>query len=115
MKITSIFLDGESIKMMCENQSLSLCFLLVCVSFVSFLSATEEQTLISIIIEVTSAFGTTGLSLGITGDLSVVGKITIATLMFIGRIGMLYTLMLFVPKETRDLGYEYPSEKIIIG
>ncbi|HFO0553641.1 TPA: potassium transporter TrkG, partial [Enterococcus faecium] len=63
----------------------------------------------------TSAFGTTGLSLGITGDLSVVGKITIATLMFIGRIGMLYTLMLFVPKETRDLGYEYPSEKIIIG
>ena len=48
-------------------------------------------------------------------DLSVVGKITIAALMFIGRIGMLYTLMLFVPKETRDLGYEYPSEKIIIG
>ena len=36
VKITSIFLDGESIKMMCENQSLSLCFLLVCVSFVSF-------------------------------------------------------------------------------
>ncbi|HCR3252415.1 TPA: TrkH family potassium uptake protein [Enterococcus faecium] len=90
--------------------SLGMCFFCIV-----FLSATEEQTLISIIIEVTSAFGTTGLSLGITGDLSVVGKITIATLMFIGWIGMLYTLMLFVPKETRDLGYEYPSEKIIIG
>lgn len=90
--------------------SLGMCFFCIV-----FLSATEEQTLISIIIEVTSAFGTTGLSLGITGDLSVVGKITIATLMFIGRIGMLYTLMLFVPKETRDLCYEYPSEKIIIG
>ena len=90
--------------------SLGMCFFCIV-----FLSATEEQTLISIIIEVTSAFGTTGLSLGITGDLSVVGKITIATLMFIGRIGMLYTLMSFVPKETRDLGYEYPSEKIIIG
>ncbi len=90
--------------------SLGMCFFCIV-----FLSATEEQTLISIIIEVTSAYGTTGLSLGITGDLSVVGKITIATLMFIGRIGMLYTLMLFVPKETRDLGYEYPSEKIIIG
>mgnify|MGYP003276261643 CR=1 FL=1 len=90
--------------------SLGMCFFCIV-----FLSATEEQTLISIIIEVTSAFGTTGLSSGITGDLSVVGKITIATLMFIGRIGMLYTLMLFVPKETRDLGYEYPSEKIIIG
>ncbi|KXS07163.1 TrkH family potassium uptake protein [Enterococcus faecium] len=90
--------------------SLGMCFFCIV-----FLSATEEQTLISIIIEVTSAFGTTGLSLGITGDLSVLGKITIAALMFIGRIGMLYTLMLFVPKETRDLGYEYPSEKIIIG
>lgn len=90
--------------------SLGMCFFCIV-----FLSATEEQTLISIIIEVTSTFGTTGLSLGITGDLSVVGKITIAALMFIGRIGMLYTLMLFVPKETRDLGYEYPSEKIIIG
>ena len=90
--------------------SLGMCF------FCSvFLSATENQTLISIIVEVTSAFGTTGLSLGITGDLSIVGKITIAALMFIGRIGMLYTLMLFVPKETRDLGYEYPTEKIIIG
>ena len=88
--------------------SLGMCFFCIV-----FLSATEEQTLISIIIEVTSAFGTTGLSLGITGDLSVVGKITIAALMFIGRIGMLYTLMLFVPKETRDLGYEYPSEKMV--
>lgn len=55
--------------------SLGMCFFCIV-----FLSATEEQTLISIIIEVTSAFGTTGLSLGITGDLSVVGKITIATL-----------------------------------
>lgn len=90
--------------------SLGMCFFCIV-----FLSATEEQSLISIIVEVTSAFGTTGLSLGITGDLSTVGKITIAALMFIGRIGMLYTLMLFVPKETRDLGYEYPSEKIIIG
>lgn len=90
--------------------SLGMCFFCIV-----FLSATESQPLIAIIVEVTSAFGTTGLSLGITGDLSVIGKITIAALMFIGRIGMLYTLMLFVPKETRDLGYEYPTEKIIIG
>ncbi|EOH88715.1 TrkH family potassium uptake protein [Enterococcus villorum] len=90
--------------------SLGMCFFCIV-----FLSATENQPLIAIIVEVTSAFGTTGLSLGITGNLSIIGKITIAALMFIGRIGMLYTLMLFVPKETRDLGYEYPTEKIIIG
>ncbi|MBL1226468.1 TrkH family potassium uptake protein [Enterococcus sp. BWR-S5] len=89
--------------------------LLMCFFSVVFLSATEDHSLIAIIVEVASAFGTTGLSLGITDDLSSVGKIMISLLMFIGRIGMLYTLMLFIPKETRDLGYEYPSEKIIIG
>ncbi len=89
--------------------------LLMCFACVIFLTATEDVSLISIIVEVTSAFGTTGLSLGITSELSVIGKLIIALLMFIGRIGMLYTLLLFIPKETRDLGYEYPTEKIIIG
>ena len=92
------------------NLSLIMCFFAVL-----FLSATESHPLIAIIVEVASAFGTTGLSLGITASLSLSGKIMIALLMFIGRIGMLYTLILFVPKETRDQGYEYPSEKIIIG
>ncbi|KAF1304563.1 TrkH family potassium uptake protein [Enterococcus saccharolyticus] len=89
--------------------------LLMCFACVIFLTATEDVSLIAIIVEVASAFGTTGLSLGITAGLSVTGKLVIALLMFIGRIGMLYTLLLFVPKETRDLGYEYPTEKIIIG
>lgn len=92
------------------NLSLLMCFISVLI-----LSATENHSLISIIVEVTSAFGTTGLSMGITDDLTTVGKLIIAGLMFIGRIGMLYTLMLFVPKEMQDKGYVYPTEKIIIG
>lgn len=90
--------------------SLGMCFFCVL-----FLSATEDLPLIALIVEVSSAFGTTGLSLGITDQLSGTGKLIISLLMFIGRIGMLYTLLLFIPKETRDLGYEYPTEKIIIG
>lgn len=89
--------------------------LIMCFSSVVFLTAIEDFSLIAIIVEVASAFGTTGMSLGITPELSTIGKIVIGALMFIGRIGMLYTLLLFVPKETRDLGYEYPTEKIIIG
>lgn len=92
------------------NLSLAMCFLAVLI-----LSITEQQDMIAIIVEVASAFGTTGLSLGITSDLTFVGKIVIAALMFIGRIGMLYTLMVFVPKERQDHGYLFPSEKIIIG
>lgn len=90
--------------------SLVMCFFAVIV-----LSFTEKFSLIAIIMEVASAFGTTGLSLGITPDLTTGGKIVIAFLMFVGRIGMLYTLMIFVPKEQRDLSYNYPSERIIIG
>ncbi|MHC5268466.1 TrkH family potassium uptake protein [Enterococcus sp. LJL98] len=89
--------------------------LIMCFSSVVFLTAIEDFSLIAIIVEVASAFGTTGMSLGITPELSTIGKVVIGALMFIGRIGMLYTLLLFVPKETRDLGYEYPTEKIIIG
>ncbi|MGY3765929.1 TrkH family potassium uptake protein [Vagococcus vulneris] len=92
------------------NLSLAMCFFATMI-----LAITEEHSLISIIVEVASAFGTTGLSLGITGDLTFIGKIIIATLMFIGRIGMLYTLMIFVPKERQDKGYLFPTEQIIIG
>lgn len=87
----------------------------MCFSCVVFLSAIEDVSLISIIVEVTSAFGTTGLSLGITSDLSTIGKLVIAILMFIGRVNMLYTLMLFIPQKPHDSGYRYPTEKIIIG
>lgn len=92
------------------NLSLFICFFSIII-----LSATEKHSLLSIIVEVTSAFGTTGLSLGITSDLSFAGKIIIALLMFIGRVGMLYTLMTFVPKEKQDKAFSYPTEQIIIG
>ncbi|MDT1995370.1 TrkH family potassium uptake protein [Carnobacterium divergens] len=92
------------------NLSIALCFFSVLV-----LSVTEKHSLISIIVEVSSAFGTTGLSMGITSSLSIFGQLVIILLMFIGRVGMLYMLMLLVPKEKEDLNYLYPTEKIIIG
>jgi trk system potassium uptake protein TrkH len=41
-----------------------------------------------IVFEVASALGTVGLSRGITGDLNAVGKVTIISLMFVGRVGV---------------------------
>ena len=52
------------------------------------LSLTEHNTLLENLFEVCSAFGTTGLSLGITSDLTVFGKCIIMVVMFIGRIGI---------------------------
>ena len=68
----------------------------------------------AIIFEVCSAFGTTGLSMGITADLSTFGKWVIMILMFIGRIGLVSFFLLMRGKE-QDVKYHYPKERIIIG
>lgn len=74
----------------------------------------ENFTLMQIVYEVTSAFGTTGSSMGITSELSVASKLLISLLMFIGRIGILSLLLLFREKKSTPK-VNYPTEKIIIG
>ncbi|TGB05117.1 TrkH family potassium uptake protein [Halobacillus salinus] len=78
------------------------------------LSITEPFNLNEIIFEVTSAFGTVGLSLGITPGLSVFGKCVLMLLMFLGRIGILTFLFSF-QKDRTSGKYHYPKERIIIG
>lgn len=87
----------------------------MCAGSVIFLSITESSfSMIEILFEVCSAFGTVGLSMGITPDLSVVGKILIMCLMFIGRIGLLTFLIILGIKQKETL-YNYPKERVIIG
>ncbi|MYL34775.1 TrkH family potassium uptake protein [Pontibacillus yanchengensis] len=81
---------------------------------VVILSITEPFGLNEIIFEVASAFGTTGLSLGITPELSLIGKFLLMALMFIGRIGILSFLFTF-KKDKKSGNYHYPTERIIIG
>ncbi|MGM0861269.1 TrkH family potassium uptake protein [Bacillus atrophaeus] len=78
------------------------------------LTITEKHSLLELLFEVCSAFGTTGLSLGITADLSDIGKCVIMVVMFIGRIGILTFLYLIGRKEI-EANYHYPKERVIIG
>ncbi len=75
------------------------------------LSMTEKFNLIDLIFEQFSAFGTVGLSRGITSGLSSTGKMIIIILMFIGRIGPITFLTSFSKDETQPR-YDYPSEYI---
>uniref|UniRef100_UPI003F491140 TrkH family potassium uptake protein n=1 Tax=Niallia taxi TaxID=2499688 RepID=UPI003F491140 len=85
------------------------------VSIISFiLTITEDAPLNVILFEVISAFATVGMSLGLTPDLSPVGKIAISLLMFIGRVGPL-TLAYALAKKQNKLPYKYAEEKIMIG
>ncbi len=60
-----------------------------------------------------SAFGTVGLSMGITGDLSAASKFVLIVTMFLGRVGTL-TLIIGVLQKVSTLRYRYPQETIII-
>ena len=64
--------------------------------------------------EITSAFGTVGLSTGVTSTLSSVGKILVAITIFIGRLGPL-SLALAVGQRVIRRSYEYPEENIMVG
>ncbi len=64
--------------------------------------------------EVTSAFGTVGLSTGITPTLTAAGKLIIIFTMFAGRVGPL-TLALAIALQSDKVSYTYPEEKIMIG
>jgi trk system potassium uptake protein TrkH len=73
-----------------------------------------DNFFLQMLFEVTSAFGTVGLSTGITPTLSTAGKLIIIVTMFAGRIGPL-TLALAVALQQERLAYKYPEEKIMIG
>jgi trk system potassium uptake protein TrkH len=78
------------------------------------LSLTESASFIQICFETVSAFGTVGLSTGITPQLSIVGKYVIIVLMFIGRVGPL-TLLAAAAQRARKVQVEYPRGEILIG
>ncbi|MDZ5472911.1 TrkH family potassium uptake protein [Bacillus sp. 31A1R] len=77
------------------------------------LTITEDQPFLALLFEVVSAFGTVGLSMGITADLTSIGKQVIIIMMFIGRIGPL-TLAFSLAKPKKS-PIRYPDEEIFTG
>lgn len=67
-----------------------------------------------ILYEATSAFGTVGLSLGLTTKLSFIGKLIISFTMYCGRLGPL-TLALALAKARNNNNIKYPEDKILVG
>ena len=67
-----------------------------------------------IILEVTSAFGTVGLSTGITPMLHPVSQVLLMLLMYTGRVGLM-TLTLALSKQNKAEGIKYPEDRIMVG
>nr|WP_150960160.1 TrkH family potassium uptake protein [Aneurinibacillus sp. XH2] len=94
--------------------TLTLFALVIVIISAMALSTTENHQFLMILFEVTSAFGTVGLSMGLTPELSTIGKIIISFLMFLGRLGPLTLAYALNPKKEKEL-FRYPEGKITIG
>lgn len=87
--------------------------ILGCSSLIMYLLEPEIGVL-KIVFECVSAFGTVGLSLGITPHVTDVSKLLLIILMFIGRMGILTLLFAVVTRSKSTTVYRYPKEKILI-
>lgn len=90
--------------------SISVLFIFVSIFI---LDITEKAEFLPILFEVVSAFGTVGLSMGITGDLTEVGKSVIIYIMLLGKLGPL-TLAYSLAKKNKPK-IKYPSEDVLTG
>jgi len=84
------------------------------ISVTLVLQTTEGMRLQDVLFEVISAFGTVGLSTGVTSELSSVGRLLITFTMFTGRVGP-FTLALALTAREKKALLRYPQEGIIIG
>ncbi len=107
------------------NRALSLVFFSLVMIFISvlLLDFTEGGDLphnqvrgqfLEIMFEVFSAFGTVGLTTGLTGKLTAAGKVIVILLMFVGRLGPLL-LLGSIQSLRKRLLYKYAEEKLPIG
>lgn len=102
------------------NETISKAFILtflamlwVCVSTFLLCVLEPEYTFMALLFEVVSAFGTVGLSTGITPDLEPVSEFIIILTMFIGRVGPLTIASLWSFKPMSNV--RYSEEAITIG
>ncbi len=87
------------------------------VSITMILTVTEAGLdFMDVLFEVVSALGTVGLSLGITAQLSVFGRIVIIFAMFAGRVGPLTIAFALARQQNKNKGnIRYPEDKVIVG
>lgn len=105
-KIPSVAISKAYVLLMLTISLISLSTL-----FVTFFD--PELEFIDVLFEITSAFGTVGLSTGITPELSTISKFVVVLTMYIGRVGPLTIASLFAIRNISNVSYS--EESIAIG
>ncbi len=113
---TAVNIFGKRLARGVHRQAISVVLLAIAAIVVVTLAilAMTDLDLDQVLFEVVSAFGTVGLSTGITSDLPEPARVLIVMLMFMGRLGPL-TLGTALALKERRAAYELPKERPAIG
>ncbi|MPY79965.1 MAG: TrkH family potassium uptake protein [Actinophytocola sp.] len=113
---SSVHTMGRKVPAAVQRQALTIALIgvgTVMVATVAMLSITDFR-LDDVLFEVVSAFGTVGLSTGITSSLPAAGQLIITLLMFIGRLGPITSATALALRD-RPRRYELPEGRPIVG
>lgn len=107
---------GRRIPAHAQRQAFSIAFIATAAVFAGTLAllALSDHPFREVLFEAVSAFGTVGLSTGITADWGELGRLVLIALMFLGRTGP-YTLAVALALRERKRLYRFPEERPIIG
>jgi Trk-type K+ transport system membrane component len=99
-----------------ERQAVSIALISIGVVAVAtlFMLSLGSWGLSRVVFEVTSAFGTAGMSTGITAEVPPSGRVALGLLMFAGRVGPL-TVGAALAARRRDVRVRYPEERPLVG
>ncbi len=112
---------GRKIPMQTVMKAFMFVFFSTAICFVSalVLSMTEsipyQSGIEYVLFEVVSAFATVGLTMGLTPDLTVFGKLLIMSLMFVGRVGLYTVVFALLRKNAKKQKFNYVSENVLVG
>lgn len=111
-----LILFNRRISARIKDKAFAICTiaLLLIALDVLILSVTEKASFMEIVFETVSAFGTVGLSTGITPTLSFTGKIVLVVTMLIGRVGPL-AIGFSIRGKCKVVPIKYPEGGILVG
>jgi trk system potassium uptake protein TrkH len=113
---STVHVLGRRLPVAIQRQALTVALAAVGLVMVSTVTLLEisDVGLDAVLFETVSAFATVGLSTGITDDLPTGGKLVLAGLMFLGRLGPI-TLASALALREHERRYELPEERTIVG
>lgn len=90
--------------------------LVILVTMILAITQKGEFSLLAYLYEATSAFGTVGLTMGLTPNLTSIGKVAVLLTMYAGRVGPLTLALAFAHKQQiASSAIKYPEDRIMVG